>query len=581
MIFFKIKKFLTDNIDSVLAFFAPLLALIFSITITKPVYMINDDFVFRSVVEGRYFGVHSEFIFFINFLYMRFLKFLYFINDNIPWYDLLFAFFIFVSFFVICLVTNKVLKNDFLNKINSFILFIFSFTFFTTFQFTLVAEILAVSAAVLAGYVIISQKVTKKEITLFSIYILFASLVSGLIRAEALPLILLVCLVFSMFFINKYKFSKKNILILFLIGMTFLINNGLKDYNISVHNRELPKFIEYNEKLNFFNEQAAYNRGDMQFKKIIKDISPELKKSNFSENDFKLLTRWYSTGDNIYNGENLFFLYNNISDKISSKYDFNYIIKKFPSMFSSFFFKKEILLLQLFIVLILSMFILKKEYIYKLIAIHFVFICVVTAISIWLKPLPFRVYYPLLVFEYVLMIFSAYDYKIYFSKINNILGLKNLFFVILLITITYFGFFKRAEKNIVLYRDYLAIQNFDFHNYKYVFIEPMMAWCLLSPYDMDYMEMDNKILYNWNVYSKHYDYKMRKLNMERNLYSNLLKENVFLLGLNNETPIKELEQSIREHQHKDTKAIKIDTILADKIYLYKFLPKNQISQDRD
>lgn len=575
----KMRNFFKEKIDYFLAFFVPLLALIFSVTVTKPVYMVNDDFVFRSVVEGRYFGIHSEFIYFINFLYMRFLKFLYYLNDNLPWYDLLFALFMFVSLFVITFITNKLLKNNFVKFINSFILSIFSFVFFTTFQFTLVSEILAVSVVAILGYVLLSEKITTKMLIFSSLYVILFSTISTLIRAEGLPLILLMSAILSIFFINKISFSKKKIFLLFLLCFAFFLNRKLNDYNILVHDKELLNFVEYNTTLNFLHEKTVYSNGDIELKKIIKKIAPELKKSNFTENDFRLLLKWYSTGDNIYSGNSLIFLYNNISSKISQKKDVNYIIKKFPSRFYKYFFNKEFIVLQLLIIFILGVCVFKKFYLYKIMAIHFIFVCILAGMDIWAKELPFRVYFPLVVFEYVLMIFSASFYNQLFPKIRNLKIINAFLIVIALFSFTYFGFIKKIQKNNDLYKSYYAIKNFDFSKYKYVFVEPMMAWCMLSPYDMDYPEMSNKILYNWNVYSKYYDYKMNRLNMDRNLYSNFLKDDVYLLGMNRVTPVRELEQSLREHQHIDTRAVKVDIVLADKIFLYKFIPKERINKN--
>ncbi len=574
------KKFFKEKINYILAFFVPLSALVLSVTITKPIYMINDDFIFRSAIEGRYFGTHSEFIFFIHFIYMKFLKFLYLLNNNLPWYDLLFALFIFISFFAITLITNKLLNNIFFKIINSFILLFFSFIFFTTFQFTLVSEILAISAAVFAGYIFISDKTSKRENIIGFIYIVLASTISSLIRAEALPLILLVSLIMSVFFINKFNFSKKKIFLLTLICLTFFANRILTNYNIAVQNRELPNFVEYNGKLNFFNVRANYVTENINLNKYIKKIEPELNKSNYTENDFKLLLKWYTTGDNIYSGENLNILYKNISQKIFPKQDINSIINKFPNKFSTYFFKTEFILLQLLIIFALVLLVFKKEYLYRLISMHFIFICILTILDIWLNVFPFRVYFPLLVLEYTLMIFSAYYYKQYFIKFKK-LTLINVFLIIASLTaLCYYDVIKRVQHNNNKYTNYSAIKNFDFNSYGIIFIEPLMGWCMLSPYDMNYTNMNNKILYNWNVYTKHYDYKMRKLNMERNLYSNLLRNNVYLLGFNT-SPVKELEQSLREHQNTDTKAFKVDTILADKIYLYKFIPKEKINQNQN
>ncbi len=581
MYILKIKNFFKENFDYVLAFFVPLSALIFSVTITKPIYMVNDDFLFRSVIEGRYFGFPSEFIFFINFLYMKFLKILYLLNNNLPWYDLLFALFIFISFLVITLITNKILKNRFLKYTNAFILFIFSFVLFTTFQFTLVSEILAISVASVAGYILFGEKVSTKAVIFASFYIILFSVISSLIRVDALPLILLAGILFFIFLIDKFNFSKKKIFILFLLCLTFFINRKLNDYNIAVHDRELLNFAEYNQKLNFFNENTVYRQSNVKLDRIIKKISPELKKSNFTENDFRLLLKWYSTGDNIYGGENLKYLYKNISSEISIKRDINYVIKSFPNKFSVYFFNRHFILLQLLIIFILAVSVFKKDYLYRLLAIHFVFICFLAFLDIYLKMLPFRVYFPLLVFEYMVMIFSAAYYKQYFSEIKNLKIINAVLIVISLAALGYFGFIKRIYYNNNLYKSYYAIKNFNFNNYKYVFVEPMLAWCMLSPYDMNYTNMDNKILYNWNVYTRYYDYKMRKLNMERNLYSNLLKEEVYLLGLNNVSPVREIEQSLREHQGIDTRAVKVDTVLADKIYLYKFIPKENLKLNKN
>ena len=573
MYFHNLKNFIKEKIDYLLAFFAPFFAFVLSVSITKPIYLINDDFVMRSFIEGRYLGIHAEFTLFINFLYMKILKFLYILNENLPWYDILFGLFIFISFFVITLFTNKTLNNKFAKFINSFILLIFAFNFFTTFQFTLVSEILAISCAVMAGYIFITNDKSVLKTALCFIYILFASTFSSLIRVEPMQFVLLLSIIFSVFFIKKIQFSKKKIYLIILLILTFFINGELHKYNISEHNKNLPNFVEYNSILAMITDNSIYTSGDKNLNDVTNDILPELANNHYSANDFKLLVRWYSTANSIYSGENINSLYKSIKSKISINKDKNYIINKGMNLFHKYFFEKKVILLQLILISILSILFFRKYYIFNILVIHFLMILLISYFGILMKPLPFRVYYPLLVFEYAIMLMFAKYYEAKNLKPLNLIRITSV--LILLGLFSHICIYEKIKNNNRTLNNYTAIKNYDFSNYKYIFVEPLMGKDLLIPYDMNYTKMDTKIFYNWNVYSKYYRYKLQRLNLEKDLFENLLNDDVYLLGIKNVTPISDLQQSLKEHQHVDTNIVKAAAICENKIFLYKFIPTNQ------
>ena len=453
-----------------LAIMLVFIILFFTFIIYKPTFNIADDFIMRTMADGTanpFLGVNN-FLFYINSYYGEILKYLYSINKNIYWYDLLFYFLMSLSTFIsaFCIFKKDDIKHNIISCTTMFFVYL---PLFLSIQFTIVAGVLAISAIILSCFTII-EKQSKKLFIFNIISIIFFIIFSTLIRFHAFFAVALFGSILACIFIRKHNLKK--ILIVLLSCIIGVFGSFILYEKFQVNMKNIPEQKECldfnNAQVKLFNDTISADPFLLWVKpeKEVKDLPEILHKNGFTIGDYRLLLAWtYLGNDNIFATDKLNNLVKDLYPKISIKHHLKikFALEDYNNLLRSYF----------LIMFCLAVFFLSKRNFLAALYIAVSFILYIVGLNIPYRATPYRLwvnFVSLMPIIYLLYLkyFSnknifQYDFltKIKISKLssNHII---NIIFIIMLIIYFIIGFrptSKYVKFNSRLYKEQKIMNN--------------------------------------------------------------------------------------------------------------------------
>lgn len=232
----RLITYIKNNYRNLLfAFAINLVLLILILLIFSPIFDTNDDIYIRSFITGEY-GLYDYHIVYSNILFGYMFMFLYKISHLIPWYEIIYYFFIYIS---LSFITYIILNKGKCVYLFLLVLLYFSIDLYVKFQYTKVASILAISGGLMLINIIIKEDNNK----LFTFFGIILIVLGFMVRVKQC----LACLSIEICFcIPYYKkmLTKKNmlicLLIIFLCGLCYYVDK--KSYS----NKEYQEYLSFN-----------------------------------------------------------------------------------------------------------------------------------------------------------------------------------------------------------------------------------------------------------------------------------------------------------------------------------------------
>lgn len=358
-----------------------------------PYYNTNDDIGMKLIVEGKFSPETSSsgLTMFSNIILGNILAFL---NRTIPivsWYDILILGVPILSCVAVLSVLWSRKKLIFFISIILFSLF-YILRIFVIIQFSITAMVAAGTGIFLIIYSVIRPK--NKSNFKFTILIGVAFIIIGtLVRLEAaivaiayglllgLPLILLS-------FSQKNLEKRRVVYGIAAIGISLLLSVAAFKLHFKVYSvtNGWENFYEYNFMRSTLDEFSSYDTAEVPDK--------ILKAANWSQNDFQLLKNWLFIDSNTFSHERLTSAFNeSIFFDLRSKFFWRSVIGAI---------KRTIRLLvfylptHLFITLCLCATFFNRKNFFYFIYSNTLLILILISIDILTKPVPYRIYFPLL-----------------------------------------------------------------------------------------------------------------------------------------------------------------------------------------
>ena len=193
----------------------------------------NDDIIMLLLASGNYTGDFESNLIFINPIYGFIVSGLYQLIKGVEWYTFLFVFFHLISFSIVIHYVISLLINNRLKLILVILLSVIELNLIMYLQFTTVSILLT-----LAGIILFSKS---NKIGLISSF--FFILLAGLIRYEAVLLILL--LFFPYYIYDSLKSKKANKIIIYISFLLIVVSVRYISYGLM--SKEWKEFTEFNK----------------------------------------------------------------------------------------------------------------------------------------------------------------------------------------------------------------------------------------------------------------------------------------------------------------------------------------------
>lgn len=338
--------------------------------IFTPVYQTNDDTAMNMIVSGLCLSPESDAHLLYSHIFIgSFLKYLYSISNQIPWYGL---YLISAHFIALFFISYALFFKDF-NWFKLFFYLLFFFLaelfFLQQIQFTSTALILGFAGSFLLfrGLEFNSRKY------LFLAFLVF--IIAFMIRPV---MVLFVLILASPLFLKAINFKKETILVFSLLFLSFL---GLQKANTSAYKNHQgwENFYEWNRYKAALND---YQRADY-------DSHPEVfNNAGWSEVDYQLFRKWFFAEPKVYGLEPLKEIHQNLpAAQIRSPHVIADYLKKMP------FSQMALILFSASLLFFID--IKNRKYI---LAIQALTIALAIALLLYLK-FPIRISYPFICFS--------------------------------------------------------------------------------------------------------------------------------------------------------------------------------------
>lgn len=298
------KKYKLNNesISFLSAFLTASIILIVGLFFFTPQFQTNDDAVVNLAVSGALGGYPSEFLLYQHVFIGVFLKSLYLLAPNFPWYGILMYSYVYIGIVVTGYSIFRINYNFFVLWLWLLLLITYILSSVVSPQFTISASIISMSGIILL-YSSLSRPFKGKSTTKIVIIIAAGLLVlGGMIRFQALQMVLVfmsVPLLFMTIFYCNFRTLRSFIIILLTV---IIFSLWLQSLNCQYYSHSLgwEQFYSYNTARSDFIDRSKVIWNE-QTQSVFKAVG-------WSQNDLHMLQQWLYLDPDIYSLKNLLFI---------------------------------------------------------------------------------------------------------------------------------------------------------------------------------------------------------------------------------------------------------------------------------
>jgi len=299
-----VKKYKLNNesISFLSAFLTASIILIVGLFFFTPQFQTNDDAVVNLAVSGALGGYPSEFLLYQHVFIGIFLKSLYLLAPNFPWYGILMYSYVYIGIVVTGYSIFRINYNFFVLWLWLLLLITYILSSVVSPQFTISASIISMSGIILL-YSSLSRPFKGKSTTKIVIIIAAGLLVlGGMIRFQALQMVLVfmsVPLLFMIIFYCNFRTLRSFIIILLTV---IIFSLWLQSLNCQYYSHSLgwEQFYSYNTARSDFIDRSKVIWNE-QTQSVFKAVG-------WSQNDLHMLQQWLYLDPDIYSLKNLLFI---------------------------------------------------------------------------------------------------------------------------------------------------------------------------------------------------------------------------------------------------------------------------------
>jgi len=299
-----VKKYKLNNesISFLSAFLTASIILIVGLFFFTPQFQTNDDAVVNLAVSGALGGYPSEFLLYQHVFIGVFLKSLYLLAPNFPWYGILMYSYVYIGIVVTGYSIFRINYNFFVLWLWLLLLITYILSSVVSPQFTISASIISMSGIILL-YSSLSRPFKGKSTTKIVIIIAAGLLVlGGMIRFQALQMVLVfmsVPLLFMTIFYCNFRTLRSFIIILLTV---IIFSLWLQSLNCQYYSHSLgwEQFYSYNTARSDFIDRSKVIWNE-QTQSVFKAVG-------WSQNDLHMLQQWLYLDPDIYSLKNLLFI---------------------------------------------------------------------------------------------------------------------------------------------------------------------------------------------------------------------------------------------------------------------------------